>query len=1572
MGKEELKLKHLTEGFRAFAEGRYEEVERCARRCLEIDRSCVPALKLLLHSSKKRLPAEEYFRILEEIEPTEETKPIILPEKIKVLYFLKRYDDCIKASKEFLSLNIPSIEILSLSVRAAIITGKYDEAHNLLFSFSGIFPEPERSYLLFSSAVFLIFYMKDVERAKELVGMISGWRNRELAIIGKILGFLTDDIDLLLKSTDEIINSLEDEGIRALLLFQKGCLLKPVDGEKAIQCLREATAIKRDFLPAFLLMEEIAEETGKRELLVEALEGERELLPPEEKVPVLDKLYRIYEEAGIEEKSIKVLEELFNIHPKRDVADRLIEFYTKTGAYEKAGDLLFSLSERVPDQEAVSLLLNSAIMYEKAGEYPKCKNVLKKVLEIEDNNFSALSLLPDVLSALGEWDEMIEIYRKRIEMAYDPKDIILFSMKIGEIYEMEKNDLEKASASYERVLEIAPTYLPALEAMKRVDKKRGEWKRVININNRLIEMSSEKSTIAGFHWENGMIYLNRLGDMKRARTEFENVLNLLPDYLPAIEVLKYIAWAEGKIEEAVTYLEKEVEARGMESADELFFEGAILLEKAGKQEKFLRFMKKFADKEGYGKRALKVLTDEKSIPDSERVEYLRHLSELSSDKRLSSYLLFRCGTIYKALGKEKEAERCFEESFKRDMKSSPAHLEIERELLRNFEFERLMELYPLFRELSPVLSYWLLKKTGKEEAEEILRNETKKKNEVLLYTSILGEEKPPAEIAHLLWETALSESTKAELTLEVLGELPEEEREEMLKRCIQSFTGSRVTEIGIEESLFSLGNKGLISEFFTKKLEMGGISEEEYILAGEAEKRRGNYEKALWWLDTYINGNPRTLYARYIKTEVLQKAERWGDCAEELKKIAELEEEIEAKERNLLECARIYEEKIKNPEGALDVFIHLNSLLPMRKEFVEEIKRLSLKTGKYEALEKAYRTHAESLQKKEESGRVFLELGEIYEGIGNKERAAEFYRESYNLHPDLSPLLRMERIYEEEGKIDELINTLYMETNHLEEKDKAKKLHMAGRLYRDKKGDTGKALEAFSSAFLFSPDDPWIALDLLELRLDKEDVNGIKEVLEKAMHLIPHEKRDLFFRCGKVFFDNGKWEWAREVLEKAYEFDTENLEVILLLVETYRNLSMWKEMVEKGKYLAEKLKTIQRKKSAQLLNELGEIARDHLKNEEEAISLFRSAITTDSTLFKARENLAELLITLKREKEAIEESKKVLLVTPWNTKVLHFLAYYYEKNHLPDRAFCTVEILKLLGEMDDRVEKIIWEASKEKAGKLPSFPLEEGDRERVLHHLESPDLRNFFAVAGEYFLPASGIDPLALGTSKDALVSPRSGHSFIKPLEEVAFLLGLKEVNLFISPLKGDEIISPSPASIVIGSKVARLLTPDTFRYIAAKALELSRRGYSFINILPDEKAYQIFLGFLMLVNPGFSHRDAVDPKSISKSLPLLKKGTIVKRAGEALVEMKEVPDIKRFKTHLNAVRMTAGRVALLLSGKLEVALRGEAILLREEPEKEGGWKEIVKKHESISDLLRFHSSDLNFSLREKLGTSVV
>lgn len=1526
------------------------------KECLRIKRGWKPAISRIIAVLRHK-SLDNLLSFIDEVigDVEGDYRNFLLTEKASALLSGGNYGECENLCRELINNGWRTSFVLKLYVRSLSAQGKWKEIAEFFKGGERIFDG-----LLKDLA---IFHIKDPAVAEGIVLEGRG-------------GFL---LERWVKKWKGEVADFVERRMEEPLFKEMPFLIERVlyeverDYEKGRDELLKWMELFPESLEILSIVAEVARVYGDRELLKGALYGLKKVLKFPLNAFLIEELVNLCEEDEPEE-ALKLMEELYSLSKTRDVFERMLTLAIKIGNYRKAGDLLKDFSNSLSGQEKVSALLDSAMWYDKSQDFESERSVLYMALECEPSNSIVLDRLEGVLFKLEDWDGLIEVYRKKIETSYDPKDLIMYSMKIGEVYENYKGDLEGASKAYEEVLEISPGYLPAIESMKRVEKKRGNWRKVIALNERLADLSSDGARISSLFWENGLFSLVHLNDVMGAIKSFERVLSVLPENREVIRILRALFIKAGDYSKAFDYLKMEMEMARPEETDYLFFEGAVIFLMNEDRNKALNILKRFLDKEGYRERVFYYLFSIYSQLErwDELLSVLKEISQ-TSEGDFKNFIDFLAGKILiEKLGRNDEGRKLLAKAVESGRGNWWSFLKVEEVLIKSVNLEELVELYERASERMPLL---------KEVYKEVIS---------LLKYHIHGEkiegENLPAKLwfgeyllhrlsvntdfLRKLYDENFPSEWIIEVALSILQEIDEKGRIALLRECIDmARTFGELS--AIEGAVFETRDDELISLFLLKKKGLGFVDDSEYLIASNVEARMGRIEEALKYLDEYIALHGNEIYPLSVKASLLKRADRWNEAVEVMERWSELEG-LEGKRKLLEECAQIYLNKLNLPQRALKIYETLNGIFPGEEKYLDNVLSTCELVGDYHSYMRCVQATIDAIDSYERKSELSLKAGKVIEEkAGLEDKAVEFYRASFNFLKSLKPLEELERIFRKREDFSTLVEILNEKVNLVDDSERGAIYGEAGHIYLRKLGEIQKAEERFEKALLYTFPEGYSS-DLIEVRLVLKDVEKLKEAVDRVVeNLKERENLQLLLEVSRFFLDGGEFEYAEKVLKHVLDIDGNNETALSNLVELYRREKRWDEFIRMGERLASILKARDRDEASSLYNELGVIARDEMVDYETSVDLFKKSLEVKKDFVEARKNLADILIELKRDKEAYEECRKVLLAEPLRTKTLHFMAYYYEKERMPDKAFCTVEVLNLIGEMDDKMEKVIWEVSSNKR-RLPQGTFSPSLREKLVHHDENGSFNELFEIIGSYMFSLYGMSPSNLGMSKEAQVSPKMSHPVKNLLEEVALFFGIKDFNLYISDSFKTEVIVPavSPLSVVVGSKVAKDLKEDALRYIIAKKVEMALRGYACVDILDDGKIYDGVVAFLSLSGGGFSPPSSIDQKAVTKAIPWLQRGNIVKRIGDVANKLKGKLSREELSKHLRAVRKSAGRVALFLSKGLKNAVEGEVYF-------SSGKKSIddivkmVQENEYLFDIFRFYSTDTFFFIRDKLGLSV-
>ncbi len=151
-----------------------------------------------------------------------------------------------------------------------------------------------------------------------------------------------------------------------------------------------------------------------------------------------------------------------------------------------------------------------------------------------------------LLHKAGRWQETIDFLVRRAARLQDPSLLVTLWYRAGETAEGPLGDLTNARTYYERVLELAPGYLPVLEALERVYHRIGAWAELAAVYEQRALLAEEAGSAALLRHRAGATYEVRLQDVVRAKECYRSVLAAVPDFSPSVDA--YARLLEGDSE----------------------------------------------------------------------------------------------------------------------------------------------------------------------------------------------------------------------------------------------------------------------------------------------------------------------------------------------------------------------------------------------------------------------------------------------------------------------------------------------------------------------------------------------------------------------------------------------------------------------------------------------------------------------------------------------------------------------------------------------------------------------------------------------------------------------------------------------------------------------------------------------------------------------------------------------------------------------------------------------------------------------------------------------------------------
>ncbi|MDR1168211.1 MAG: tetratricopeptide repeat protein [Heliobacteriaceae bacterium] len=373
---------------------------------------------------------------------------------------------------------------------------------------------------------------------------------------------------------------------------------------------------------------------------------------------------------------------------------------------------------------------------------------------------------------------------------------------------------------------------------------------------------------------------------------------------------------------------------------------------------------------------------------------------------------------------------------------------------------------------------------------------------------------------------------------------------------------------------------------YQRALETYIDSAEIYFKIGQAQYYKGDLDKAVNYFDMAISKNPMLSKAYYLLAETYTKKVRFLEASLNAKKAIQTAPFRNSRAHYLL--SNLY--KVSSFRSLKNFFMSkweyfLSVLtLPLDKHALENVcKMISnlrffpiLLRGFYlvqtRGLHDAIGTYIEAVEKAPGFVPLYCLLGDIYRSIGQFDDAITEYKMAVWLDSlNVNAYRHLCQAYEEQGDYDNaveiylkliqimpnmpdvhsnLANILYVKgdipgaISHFQtavtlnpKKQWTSVINQTlGFVYQEAKNDLDAAISSYQSAYLLTPEDLDIYVNLGSAFYDKDDVDNALAIYRNALDLDPHNAK-IHCNLGFLFWGKGDIEQAIKEYNLAIEYD---------------------------------------------------------------------------------------------------------------------------------------------------------------------------------------------------------------------------------------------------------------------------------------------------------------------------------------------------------------------------------------------------------------------------------------------------
>lgn len=347
-------------------------------------------------------------------------------------------------------------------------------------------------------------------------------------------------VDLKYRLAQTQLNELGDAA-KALENFREILFLDANhDGARlALEGLLTDQALRGE---AARILETIYEQREDWQKLVEALEILAEATEdPEQKVELLRKMASTASnQLGSSGAAIDAQARAVKADPgNADARLELEELAEQAGASQKLIQIYRDIALKLTDPElAREYWMRLASIHERLGAVDAAAEAYAKVLEVDPGNSDALQAMDSLYRANERWEELVGVYRMRIDLADEPGQSEALYAQMAEVYEERLEKVDEAIAAYREILALDPTSRLALGALDGLLSRQEKWEELAENLETQLGLADTEEAQGRLMLRLASLRESKMGEVQEAIEGYRQVLERDPTNAEALGALE--------------------------------------------------------------------------------------------------------------------------------------------------------------------------------------------------------------------------------------------------------------------------------------------------------------------------------------------------------------------------------------------------------------------------------------------------------------------------------------------------------------------------------------------------------------------------------------------------------------------------------------------------------------------------------------------------------------------------------------------------------------------------------------------------------------------------------------------------------------------------------------------------------------------------------------------------------------------------------------------------------------------------------------------------------------------------
>lgn len=784
-----------------------------------------------------------------------------------------------------------------------------------------------------------------------------------------------------LGETDELANSLRslvdiehesDRKVKTLLELAEVERKDRQDGEAAATAYRAVLDLDGEHPEALSSLAQICEEKGHWEELVQIwtrVAAQKE--EPLQRLSVYHRIAQVQEEhLGDAAGAMGTYQDIV----AADAGDRealvaLERLYLESGQIDDYLDTLEAELDATydPDEQVQVYEKMANALIEHADDSLRAAEALENIIIKDPSRDDVYRKLESLYSNMERWPEVVETYRSHVESSddRDTKVELLFAM--GEIFEKQLEDPDRAKDCYSEILELDPANLEAVKKRTQLQEVVEDWRGAVDSLRSLAKISQDPSERVELYTRSGHILVSHLQDYAEAEETLEEALAIDPGHVPAMRELAEVYRQRGDWEKAAHSLRTGANAaqaslRGQLAADAGYIYLEELDDKDSAVEMFSQVLAADPEQARVGLTLASIYFEqrdfEKAAPIYQMLSSRIHSLELDNFQKRE--VLYRAAIVAREQNDQERALEYFEAAYDVDSTDREVLVGMAELCYDQNDWDRAFKLYQAI----------LVQHRDMQSDEETVK--------IYYRLGTIRQRQGESRKALNYLEKALEVQPNHRPTLDAMIQY-------------QSENGDWDGVIAAKQALCEVASNE--DERFALYREVGDIY----------ANRLGNRRKAIEAYEIALEAQPQDFGTLHVLLDLHTGAEQWADAVEIIDRIVAVEQDGQRRSHYNYTAAVLVRDHMQALDDSVNRFNKVLDDDPSRLKAFQAIDTILTKGKNWKELERNYRRMLKRLPADDSSGlRLALldNLGEIY-----RSRLQQFPEaiETYSLAKKLDP-----------------------------------------------------------------------------------------------------------------------------------------------------------------------------------------------------------------------------------------------------------------------------------------------------------------------------------------------------------------------------------------------------------------------------------------------------------------------------------------------------------------------------------------------------------------------------------------